>query len=722
MAIPGIPTRPARPPEPRPRTSCRRNSSEVKGLVFMGDYVGVDPVRVRKLADRLQDLEGALAKHGALIRKNFTSWESGLDLSLLSQQTQAVGDDARSMSKRADLARSLLLEGDASGLCTPDGNIINIPWDMTDVNAQSAKEAKQEAATLKKALDNPKDASSREDIEAIARSLADHQDDPTYLAAFANAGGIVDAARVPRALHEEDGTHGGDVLSKDSQNVVAQYATGINRIFTLQTAGKIPPNPEYAKALTNPPGDDMWSVGMLFKYGPKGDAWDTEVLTKVGGAMLDWRKAHQMRPTYFQGKVTMGGYLSGGFVDPKDCWYDSLGLAHSSHSESIYDAQDRVAAIEANDPTLAVINRLGENADASRHLLGNNDSGKRYAEQLVDFRWQTPGVMATDDSDGVRQVLTLAATDRTPEHIDESGMAAANVIAAAAKQKDLFDARSGSDKEEYPNFPNGTAVALAGITATWADDLGGTGMSTEGGTAGYSTRYHSLIGNNADTVKVMRLFAKDNPGAAAMFDVALHEKVSEAAASKDPKKALTAIGNTAGMLTKAKVKESYTEAQQIDEEHKTNKIILDTAGTLFGFLPAPNLGEAASKISQKIAEKSLKYSQNLAVIGRTIVAPQTDPFSTDNAAKQEALDVDSAKDQKVAFTSSIAQGLIRSGAVPPPTGASWYDPQTGTVAANAIKDTDFQGWWNRLPSSAGNDYQGAFYGGFDHAEVSPDGK
>ncbi|MFJ8384970.1 hypothetical protein ACIQ9Q_10715 [Streptomyces sp. NPDC094438] len=687
----------------------------------MGDYVGVDPVRVRKLADRLKDLEDALAKHGALIRKNFTSWGSGLDLSLLSQQTQAVGDDARSMSKRADLARNLEKAGGASGMCTPDGNIINIPWDMTDVNKESAKEATQEAATLKKALDDPKAAGSREDIEAIARSLADHQDDPAYQTAFAAAGGIVDAARVPRALHEEDGTHGGDVLSKDSQQLVSQYATSVNRIFTLQSAGKIPPNPDYAKALTDPPGGDMWSVGMLFKYGPKGNEWDTDVLTKVSGAMLDWRsKQKTMRPSY-SGPILP--YSAGGYVGKGDGgWYHSLGLDPDYLSKGWDKNQSIVDGIRDNDPALAVINRLGENADASRHLLGNNDSGKRYAADLVDFRWQTPGPTTADDSDGPRQVLTLAATDQTPGHIDESGMAAANILAAAAKQKDLFDGRNGHEKDEYKNYPNGTAVALAGITATWADDLGGTGMSTSSGTAGYSSRYHSLIGNNADTVKVMQLFAKDNPGAAAMFDVALHEKVSTAAGSTDPNKALTGMGNTAGMFTKAKVGITYTAAQQIDEEHKTNKIILDTAGTLFGFVPVPKLGEGASELSKKIAEKSLKYPQNLAAIGRTIVAPQTDPFSTDNSSKQETQNVADAKKQKVSFTHSIAQGLIRSGAVPPPTDASWYDPQTGTVALNADNDVDFQGWWNKLTPPAASHYQSAFYEGFDNAEVSPDGK
>ncbi|MEU7383688.1 hypothetical protein AB0A91_27565 [Streptomyces sp. NPDC042207] len=76
----------------------------------MGEYVGVDPVRVRKLADRLGELEDALSRHGTLIRKNLKTWESELDLSLLAQQVRAVGDDARNMSKPGSL-RSDLVSG-----------------------------------------------------------------------------------------------------------------------------------------------------------------------------------------------------------------------------------------------------------------------------------------------------------------------------------------------------------------------------------------------------------------------------------------------------------------------------------------------------------------------------------------------------------------------------------------------------------------------------------
>ncbi|WP_405778137.1 hypothetical protein [Streptomyces sp. NBC_00859] len=683
----------------------------------MNEYVGVDPVRIRKLADRLKDLESALSKHGALIRKNFKEWDGSLDLSLIAKQLHAVGDDGRDMAKRADLARNLEEHG-GMGVCTPDGNILDIPWDMSGVRKESAKEAKQEAETLKKALDDPKAGGSREDIKAIAQSLADHQDDPAYLTAFAAAGGIADAARVGTAFHQEDGTHGGKVLNDDSTKVIGQYATGINRIFALQKSGKIPPNPDYAKALSDPPGGDMWSVGMLFKYGPKGDQWDPTVLSQVGGAMLDWRdKQKAMRPSYASASPP---YSAGGYVGKDDGgWYHSLGLDPDYLSKGADDNDRIVDGIRDNDPALAVISRIGENPDASRDLLGHdNDASKRYAKDLVDFKWQTPGAPPRDDSDGPRRVLTLAATDRSPEHIDQSGAAAANIFAAASAQKDAFDGRNDFEKDEYASYPNGTAVALAGITGTWAKDIGATGMAADPGTFGYSSKSHTLVTNNDDMVKAMQLFTQHNSGAAAMFDATLHQQVSEAAGSKDAENQLVAMGNTAGMFTKAKVGIEYSKAEQVDEDHKFNLAMLNTAGMVFGMASAP-AEEGAAGAAAKVVEKGLKYSQNLVLLGRTEVAPEMDAFSVDNADKQEAISSDAAKVQYHSFIPSVAQGLIRSGKVPVPEGESWYDPKAGTIAPGATKNEDFLAWWTNA------EHHGLisnFQDGFDNAEVSLDGK
>ncbi|PJM98622.1 hypothetical protein CG740_34870 [Streptomyces sp. CB01201] len=690
----------------------------------MGDYVGVDPVEVRKLADRLGDLEQALAKHGALIRKNFTSWHSGLDLSLIAQQTRAVGDDFRDMSKRADLARTLEEAGGAVFLCTPQGDIIGIPWDMKDVSAQSPKEAQQEAAILKKALDDPKSETSREDIQAIARSLADHQDDPAYMTAFMIAGGITDATRVPSILHEQDGTHNGALFSPQSEKILAQYGKATQVMSDLAVKGNYPhPAPNYLAALTNPPNGDMWSVGVLFKYGPKGDLWNPKALSDVGGAMLDWRAKQSgrngMRPDYMPriGNSGMYGYYTSPGVHN---WYQSLGL-DPQYTDP--DAGSRlISAIQANDPALALMNRIGENAQASRDLLtASEGAGLRNARQLVDYHWEIPGPKGPiDESDAVFRVLTLAANDRSPGHVDQSGQAASNILIAAAKEEDIFSKRDEADKkEQFQTYPKGTAVALAGITGTWADQLGATSVLAGPDSHGYSR--HVLGSNPKELVNVMKLFARNNADAAAMFDTTLHTQVSEAAGSAHATNDLTNMGSLAGLFTKAKLSATYTEAQQLDEEHKHNMMVLNYAGNIFGWIPAVSAPEGETlQGAAKLAAKGLKYSQNLVTVGRTIIAPDNDPFFTGNAGKQEALNQEEAKQQYLTFSPAIAQGLIRAGKIPAPANAPWYDPQTKTIAPNAWNNGDFNNWSSTQDDRA--TYINAFQTGFDHTEVSPDGK
>ncbi|MEU3501368.1 hypothetical protein ABZ726_11525 [Streptomyces hundungensis] len=341
---------------------------------------------------------------------------------------------------------------------------------MADVDAQSAREAALDAAALKKALDHPKDAGSRANIEAIGRSLADHQDDPAYLNAFAAAGGIVGAARVSRALHTEDGTHGGKVLSTDSQNVIGQYAAGINRIFALQTAGRIPTNPAYAQALTHPPGDDMWSVGMLFKYGPKGNEWDPPVLTQVGSAMLDWRNAHEMRPAYTKGQVAGTSYVAPAFVDPDNAWYESLGLTNKYSHEGMDAAQKRAMAIDANDPSLALMQRVSENPAASRSLLIGDD-GARHARELVNNHWATPGIK-TDDYAWPSAVIRAATGDRLV-YPNTSAEAAVNIINAGT-------AKFGSDDK---SGDPAVSTALSYVFQTYvADFAASTGVTQKDAT------------------------------------------------------------------------------------------------------------------------------------------------------------------------------------------------------------------------------------------------
>jgi hypothetical protein len=648
----------------------------------MGEYVGVDPVRVRKLADRLGDLEQALAKHGALIRKNFKSWDSGLDLSLLAQQTRAVGDDARDMSKRADLARNLEEAGGATGMCTPDGDIINIPWDMKDVSAQSAKEAQQEAATLKKALDDPKADGSRADIAAISRSLADHQDDPAYLAAFASAGGIADAARVGEALHEEDGTHGGEVLNQDSQRILGQYATGVNRVFALQTAGKIPPNPDYLKSLTSPPNGDMWSVGMLFKYGPSGKDWDPKALSAVGGAMLDWRKDHEMRPTYSQGQVTGAGYVPGGYVDPDNAWYKSIGLAHSYVSEGMDDAQVRVQAIDANDPSIALMQRVSENPEASRDLLGGTD-GPRHATELVDDHWATPGLQA-DDAKWPGAVIRAATSDRQ-HHTKASAEAAANIINAGAAKYDSDKNKSDFEKEQYPVNPE-ISKALSNVFQSYVPDFAAsTGVSQKNATV-----------NDDGTITVGRAPAKaflseimKNHDEAGNVIQAINAQISftsQHGVTGDEGTYLQNLAELRGEVSAAGHDVNMDEAALRDAEHAKQLMWFNIISSGAAAVPLPGSPEVfalGSKWVQAAIWAGIPYGDS--------------KFPSGEAGQVESDYKDIRFSDSTSMQIPLMQGLVRSGEVKAPADhPEWANGDI--VIRNDADRAAFNQWWVKTKS------------------------
>ncbi|MEU7383863.1 hypothetical protein AB0A91_28480 [Streptomyces sp. NPDC042207] len=586
------------------------------------------------------------------------------------------------MSKRADLARNLEEVGGASGMCTPDGNIINIPWDMKDVAKESAKEARQEAATLRTALDNPKADGSREDIEAIARSFADHQDDPAYLTAFAAAGGIADAARVSRALHEQDGTHNGEVLSEDSQRVLSEYASGVNRVFKLQEAGKIPPNLDYLKCLTAPQNGDMWSVGMLFKYGPDGNSWDPKVLSAVGGAMLDWRKNRQMRPTYSNGQVTGAGYVTGGYVDPDDPWYKSIGLAHSYVSEGMDDALDRVEAIDANDPSLILMERVSENAEASRRLL-NGSNGPRHAQQLVDDHWATPGLQS-EDAKWPSAVIRAAISDRQ-HHTKASAEAAANIINAGTEKYETDKKKSDFEKEQYPvNLEISKALSNA-FQSYVPDFAASTGVSQKDATV-----------NDDGTITVGRAPAKaflseimknrDEAGNVVQAINAQISLTSQHGISGDEGTYLKNLAELRGEVSAAGHDVNMDEAALRDAEHAKQLLWFNIISS----------GVAAVPLPANPAKFALGSSWVQAAIWAGI------PYG---GSKFPAGEVDQVEShyKEIKFSDStsmqipLLQGLVRSGDIEAPANhPEWANGDI--VIRNDADRAAFNQWWMKVKS------------------------
>ncbi|UXY29168.1 hypothetical protein [Streptomyces sp. HUAS TT20] len=650
----------------------------------MSEFAGVDPHRVRLLANKLKDLADTLAREAPNIRKLFDEWGGTLNQAALARQVTQVQDDARDMAKRADEALNLLHGQRFVDPNDPHKDFINIPWDVSKIN--TTYEAQQEAQNLKQAMDDPKDPSSRATIAEIAQSLQDHKDDPAYLKAFADAGGIADAARVAQALHQEDGTHDNVVLSDDSTKIVGQFADGVDQIFKYQqgTNPKIPPNADYEKALTQPQSGDMWSVGMLFKYGPKGDDWDPTVLSHVGGAMLDWRKAHDMRPGYSPGGIVGMGYSPEAYVDPKNAWYAGLGLAHSYVDENSQDALSRVNAIDANDPSLALMQRVSENADAARGLLTGPD-GASHAKELVNDHWATPGT-GLDDAKWPAAVITAATSDRLING-KQSAEAAVNVInAGAAKYADDKN-KSDYEKEQYP-VNTEIEKSLAFVFSTYVSDFADT--------TGIDQKEASLKGDGTVMVprattlallsEILETKDKDNVGNVIQAINAQISMTSQQGIDGANGTYIKKLAELRGMVSAAGHAVDMDEAALADAEHAKQLLWFNIVTSAAASVPLPG-GPAALELTEKWAQAAIWTG-----------IPYGGSQFPSGAQAQKESDYQGLKFRdSTSMALPLMAGLARSGKlqewrIEPPQGhPEWA--QGHIVIRNDSDRQDFNAWW-----------------------------
>ena len=103
----------------------------------MTEFAGVDPHRIRTLADKLKNLADTLGSEGPKIRKLFDEWSGCINQSFISQQSSQVGTDAKDMAKRADEALNLLHLPRFVNPNDPHENWITLPWDVAQINTAS---------------------------------------------------------------------------------------------------------------------------------------------------------------------------------------------------------------------------------------------------------------------------------------------------------------------------------------------------------------------------------------------------------------------------------------------------------------------------------------------------------------------------------------------------------------------------------------------------------
>lgn len=637
----------------------------------MGDFAGVDPHRVRLLADRLKDLADTLDREAPTIRRLFESWHGTINQSHLSQQVTQVRTDARDMAKRADEALNLLNNPRFVDPNDPHRDWINIPWAVAEID--SSREAQQEVLHLKQAMDNPKDPASRAVIVEVAQSLADHQDDPAYLQAFMAGGGMDQAVRAARVLHGQDGTHGGVVLDKESEGVLAQFGQGVQAATSLAADGKITLPPDYLTKLTQPAKGDMWSVGMLFKYGPPGGQWDAHVLSEVGGAMLEWRGTREMRPDYSAPNMSTGGY--GGYVQGKNAWYKSLGLDVDYIKVGPDDAATRIAGIDANDPSLVLMQRVSENANASRQLL-TGPSGAKHAAILVSDTWHTPGPQSFDDAQFPAAVIRAATLDRQG-HPKESAEAAANLVNAGGEEYKKEKGKSDYDRSQYPVDKEITRALSVVFQAYVPDFANSTGISQQPASASQDGRI-VLDHQHAEDFLSMIMLNHDEAGNVVQ---AINAQISltsqRGLGDADAQTYLKNLAELRGEVSEAGKQVDLDAAALTDAAHAKELLWFNIIASGAAAIPNPTSALTPNWIQAAIWA-------GIPYVGSK--------FSTGNAATVESGSKSIMFDDAASMHLPLMQGLVRSGEIAPPPGhPEWAD---GDITFSNERDrTEFNQWW-----------------------------
>jgi hypothetical protein len=258
-------------------------------------FVACDPGNLRTLANRMHDLASCIASETATIKTLMQQWEDESSWTPLPAVQSRFAEQATDVGRRADLAADLakkVVAGfnvdtivvNGAPLCS-GGNLVTLPFDVKDGGYTT--EAVQDAAALKKALDAGDGQSNLDAINSVAQTLADHQDDPAYLATFYGNGGAEQVYRLPdviRSWGNDDYRSKNENLTPDGQNIVKPFAA------SLAAATKAIPNfPLLTNAFdaSKTPGDPStgipsWSMSQLFALGPDGSQWAANFLAVLG--------------------------------------------------------------------------------------------------------------------------------------------------------------------------------------------------------------------------------------------------------------------------------------------------------------------------------------------------------------------------------------------------------------------------------------------------------
>lgn len=331
----------------------------------MSDEVGVDVERIGQLASALENLRDVLAANVPTIVNTMNSyWSSGtgspISLQPLTQAEPHSVDDATDIRDRATMAVAYQNRPNP----TLSGNMVEIPWvSGTELETDSAQAAAQNlAAAEAESAKNPKAA--RAQIQAIQAEIKDNLDsldDPdsgatAWLGSFYNTA-APQVANLAATLNGEDGQTMVNmepaVLTAQDQQILNTFATGL---ASADKSGTLTNISGYANA------KNLWSVGMLFKFGPSGSAYGTQ---ETGTPNL----LAQVTTSIELARTTLNGY--------------TIPLNGPNVSTDSWGADYVTQTLAEFDPAQAMLTLATQNGAAAREVMAG-PNGAKIAASLMN--------------------------------------------------------------------------------------------------------------------------------------------------------------------------------------------------------------------------------------------------------------------------------------------------------------------------------------------------
>lgn len=640
----------------------------------MTEYVSVHPDRLRDLARKLQAAASTVREKAPGIVSGIEGWDGSFSGAKLTELADWLDDQWQPMFDRADLATTAANQPSYS---TPGNVMYAVPFDITEQDL--AEEGRQDALDLAEAMNSDDEAIRNEAQREAAEAMEAHADDPAYLEAFYNNGGAEVITTMSRQIAEQ-----GVPPSEQNQNRLRLFATGVAAVSRFSESGEVTLNQGALDPLSSV--DNTLQNGIMMMYGPGGDQYGSAFLRTVADNALQWREDNDPPRPHYSAPMTAGtSYVPGGYVQNDDDWWTRIGIDVDYLDNNIEDAANGMELMQQFDPVNSILNRTGQNPEASRQLL-NGEDGLENAQRLIDYDWQSPGAVPHDDSGPAASVLIAATQDRGDEQGQESATAAANIFQAGY---DLSTReRSDYDKEQLPGLPSSLAEAMSVVATAYAPDMANS-------TSQPNVDINEVIRNEQgfwvvqSNTTLMNGFLKTfmtDPEAAGAFRGSVLAQMTAAAElqSTNPEAAdmLTDYGYLNGMVSIAFADQDFTEAEAQDAANQQAQSYFDAAS---GILDAVPLGKESYEFIRSAAVASAGLSKESL-------------FPTDGAQQVESEVQHTMLTDIAEMRTYVAQGYVNSGAYPLPEDASFatngiIDPQ-GDAEMAAFDD-----WWNNRPQN-----------------------